>query len=442
MLGKYHGWLAPSLDPYPAVQEILRDTQIVRDGLGDLLLSSEMQTDGIGILYSLPSAYAAKVQVSPTFGSYEKNHTAFHNALRELGLNFRYFTDRQMRLGEVDLSKFGVIILPLTQAMRELEAEMFRQFVRGGGVLIADVRPAIYDGHVKLLDAGLLDDVFGVRRAGFSMARTIDGQVHQQGVRAAESSPMRLPNIQVDADVSSAGAQPLGQAGESPLFLVNSFGKGRAILLNMAMSSYPALDAEATSEGAAATLQMLLGQGSVAPALQLTDGNGQRLRNVEITRWVNGPVQIVSVFRHDGRPEAARLELKQPFYVTDLKTHKDCGKLKALNLTVVPFRALFFSLSPEPVKAVALKMGRIVAAGSVQRVRISSTLPEGRQAVKVQVELPDGGPADWVDKVVVTDKQGVVVDVPVAYNDLKGVWTVNATELYTGAMTTAKFTVE
>ena len=97
--------LQPKLGPAseilrPTVQEILRDTQIVRDGLGDLLLASAMQTDGVGILYSQPSGYAAKVQASPTFGSYESSHTAFHGALRELGLNFLYFTDRQMRLGE------------------------------------------------------------------------------------------------------------------------------------------------------------------------------------------------------------------------------------------------------------------------------------------------------------------------------------------------------
>jgi len=58
------------------------------------------------------------------------------------------------------------------------------------------------------------------------------------------------------------------------------------------------------------------------------------------------------------------------------------------------------------------------------------------------VKLPDGSPADWVDTVVVTDKEGVAVDVPVAYNDPKGTWTVNATELYTGMTATAQFTVQ
>lgn len=441
-LGRFHGWLAPTLDPYPAVNEILHDTQIVRDGLGDLLLASEMQTDGIGILYSLPSAYAAKVQASPTFASYENNHTAFHNALRDLGLNFRYFTDRQMRLGEVHLSTFKVIILPMTQATGRQEAEMLRQFVRDGGLLIADVRPAIYDGHVKPLTAGQLDDVFGVKRTGVSAAQIVDGQVSLPGMESSETPPLDLPKIRVDADVAADGAEPWGRADKGPLFLVNRFGKGQAALLNMAMATYPGLRADATSETAAAILRSLLARGSVAPALRLTDGKGQRLRNVEITRWANGPIQIVSVLRHHGRPEVAKLELPQPLYAYDLKTHEDLGRQQTVSVTVTPFRAQFYALCPQPLDGVSLEAAPTVSLGSVQRVTVTSKLPEGHQAVKLQVKLPDGGLADWVDKVVVTDKQGVVVNVPVAYNDPKGTWTINATDLYTGTTATAQFAVE
>ena len=42
-IGQFHGWLAPDLRPFPAVQTLLDDTQIMRDGLGDLLLRSKMQ---------------------------------------------------------------------------------------------------------------------------------------------------------------------------------------------------------------------------------------------------------------------------------------------------------------------------------------------------------------------------------------------------------------
>ncbi len=60
----------------------------------------------------------------------------------------------------------------------------------------------------------------------------------------------------------------------------------------------------------------------------------------------------------------------------------------------------------------------------------------------VEVRLPDGSLADWVDAVEMTDRQGVVMDVPVAHNDPKGTWTLNATDLYTGKSVTAQFTVD
>lgn len=440
-LGRFHGWLAPNLDPFPAVQEILRDTQIVRDGLGDLLLSSEMQTDDIGILYSLSSAYAAKVQASPSFGSYESNHAAFHNALRELGLNFRYFTDRQMRRGEVDLGRFKVILLPLTQAMGRREAEMLRAYVREGGMLIADVRPAIYDGHVKPLADGQLDDVFGAKRTGFADALVRDAAVPRPSA-AEKLQPLVLPSVRADAGLQATAATTAGSAGEVPLLLHNAFGKGQAMLLNLAMSSFPALGGAGTPEAAAQLVQQALGRGGVSAPLSLTAADGQRLRNVEMTRWTNGPVQIVSVFRHHGHPEAATLTLPETLHVYDLKARKDLGKRPSQDLTVVPYRAMFYALSPQPLGPVELKMTPSLSPGGVQRVTITSVMPEGRQAVKLEVKRPDGSTADWADTVVVTDKQGIVVNVPVAYNDARGAWIVHATELYTGTTATAQFTVK
>lgn len=440
-LGRFHGWLAPNLDPFPAVKEILRDTQIVRDGLGDLLLSSAMQTDGVGILFSHASAYAAKVQVSPSYGTYEANHTALHSALRELGLNFLYFTDRQMRLGEVDLGKFKVILLPMTQTLGAPEAEMLRAYVRNGGVLIADVRPAIYDGHVKPLAAGQLDDVFGVKRAGLAAALVSDGSI-QVPLAGGKTETLTLKGARVDAGVQANQASAAGSAGQAPLLLSHNFGKGRAILMNLTMTSFPALVAKDTPETAAHLLRWALGQAQVSPPLALTGADGQRLRNVEITRWLNGSAQIVSVFRHHGTPEAATLRLPRPLHVYDLKARKYLGQQSAVTLEITPFRAQFYALAPQPLKPVALKAASSLTTGNVQRITVTSSLSEGQQAVKVQVTLPDGSLADWVTPTVVTDKRGAVMDVPVAHNDPPGIWTVSATDLYTGTTVQTRFTVK
>lgn len=163
-IGRFHGWLAPDLRPFPAVKEILQDTQVVRDGLGDPLLQSQMQDDGIAILYSYPSTFAHRLEEGATFGGYEAAHLSAHNMVRELGLSFRYVSDRMLRLDEFHADRFGVLILPRAEALGDKEAAVIRAFVEGGGVVIADVRPGLYDDRCKPREAGVLDDLFGIER--------------------------------------------------------------------------------------------------------------------------------------------------------------------------------------------------------------------------------------------------------------------------------------
>ena len=436
-IGAFHGWLSPTLDPFPAVKEILRDTQVVRDGLGDLMLKSQMQDDGVGILFSQPSAYATKAQNGPSFGAYEGDHAAWHNALRDCGLNFRYLTDRQLRLGEVDLQRFKVIILPLAQALGPQEAQKLREYVQQGGTLIADARPGIYDGHVKPLASGSLDDLFGVKRTSFADAALVDGTIK------GPKGELTLPKLRVDTGLQAAGAQALGAAGQTPLVLTNSAGKGKAILLNFPLASYPTLAADTTPEGVAEVFMSLLGGVKVAPVVALTNAAGQRLRNVEVTRWTNGDTQIVSIFRHGGLPETAQMSLPGARHVYDLKNHKDLGVIKSLALSITPCRAQFFALTRQAAPVVDLTAEKPVAAlGTLQHVRVSVANPTGQQAVKLQVKLPGGAVADWLTKVVVTDRKGVTVDLPIAYNDPQGSWTVTATELLSNRTTNCQFGVK
>ena len=88
-----------------------------------------------------------------------------------------------------------------------------------------------------------------------------------------------------------------------------------------------------------------------------------------------------------------------------------------------------------------LEAAPTVSPGGLQRVTVTSSLPEGRQAIKVQVKLPNGQMADWINPVVLADRKGATVDVPVAFNDPRGTWTISATELYTGKTAEAEFEV-
>jgi hypothetical protein len=440
-IGRFHGWLSPTLDPYPAVKDIMNDTQIVRDGLGDLLLKSDMQDDGIGMLFSQPSAYATKVQSSPSFGAYEGDHAAWHSTLRDFGYNFRYFTDRQMRLGEVDLKKFKVIILPLTQALSPQEAQMLRDYVQQGGVLIADARPGIYDGHVKPLAAGSLDDLFGVKRTGFSDAAIVDGSIKAD--LAGVSLDAKTARIRVDRGIEAAGAKTYGAADGTPLMLVNEVGKGKAVLLNFPLSSYPSIAGDTTPEAAADVMKALWNLANLQPALGLQTAKGERLRNVEVTRWINGDTQIVSIFRHKGTPETASISIPAGMHVYDLRNRKDLGSPKSLTLNILPCRAHFLALTRTAASPAEVSVDKRTAApGSLVTVTVKLPKATAQQAVKLQAKQPNGQPAEWLTKVVVADRKGTTVEVPVAFNDAPGQWTVTATELFTNQTGTCQFVVK
>ncbi len=441
VIGRFHGWLSPTLDPYPAVQEILRDTQTVREGLGDLLLQSEMLDDGIGMLFSQPSAYATRVQQSPSYGGYEGEHMAWHSAIRELGMNFRYFTDRQLRLKEAGLERFKVIILASTQAIGPVEADLLREYVRGGGVLIADVRPGIYDGHVKPLQSGVLDDVFGVKRVGFDAAVTADAQV--KGTLGEVDVELALEGARVDAGIQAAGAQSLGAAGETPIVLVNSFGQGKAVLLNMSMSSYPGLASETTPEAAAEAVEALFALAGVRPAVVLRNGDGQRLRNVEVTRWRNGDMELVSVFRQKGLAESAQLELRGAQRLFDIKDGRDLGHQRSYQVQITPYRARFYAASAEPIASVSVATEKAsVAPGEVAQVQVAFPKANGTRAGYLRVKQPDGQPAEWLDQVVVAGAEPVTVSLPVAFNDPEGTWTVSIDELCSDRGGACRFNVK
>ncbi|MCX6620772.1 MAG: hypothetical protein NTY38_06775, partial [Acidobacteria bacterium] len=91
-LSGYHGFLAPDLSTFPATRELLEDTQVVRDGLGTLLMEAKMQDDGIAMLYSMPSTYIAHFDGNETFGDYKRDHDVWRGMLHGAGVQFRYVT--------------------------------------------------------------------------------------------------------------------------------------------------------------------------------------------------------------------------------------------------------------------------------------------------------------------------------------------------------------
>lgn len=441
-VGAWQGFVAPDLGAFEYVDEMLEDTRIVREGLGPMLRQSRQLHDGIAMLYSKPSTFAATVEHSPSYGDYEPNHRAWFMVIHDQPMQFRYVDSRMLTNGQFKASDFKVLILSDAVALGPKEAEAIREFARNGGTVIADLRPGVYSGHVKPEDKGALDELFGiagpVRQAAEAQDVKIDGAVGETTLA------LEWPQLLIDPGVRLVGGKALGQAGEQPVCIVNEVGKGRAILLNLAMSSFPTrtsarhlrtwgTDAETPAE-VAAFFKNLFATSGVAPAVELLRYKAKKnpyVGNIKMQRWRDGEIEILALHRETGARQQVGVKLPADKHVYDLRDQVYLGPVNWWMNQIIPSRARFFAILPQRSPAFKATMPAAAELGQVAVLKLSLPGAKGRHPVKLRAALPDGAPADFWQPQVLLDEaeQGIVL--PLAVNDPAGEWTITITDLYT-----------
>jgi hypothetical protein len=193
-------------------------------------------------------------------------------------------------------------------------------------------------------------------------------------------------------------------------------------------------------EASAEFLGRLLAWAGAEPALQVLNKAGGRFRNLEVRRWQNGRIRIISLYRFEGGDEEVLLKLPEARHVYNLRSGKDLGRTASLSVPVRAGLGTFLVLAPEPAPDVQLKLsaGR-AARGQVLRLTASVPGAAGLHAVRVRVKTPAGELAEWLDRELMVDGRGQACDLPVAFNDPVGLWTVEATDLYTEKTTTTSY---
>ena len=421
-IGDLHGFLAPDFRPFPEIAEVVKDTRIVRDGLGDLLLHSTMQDDGIAILYSYPSTFAHKLDEGGSFGGYEDAHTALITTIRAAGLQFRYVTDRMLRQDEVDLSKYRILFLPRTEAIGDKEAQAIRRFVEQGGTVIADFRPGLYDDHCKRRAKGALDDLFGIKRRLSPAAKTVSFGKGTASLKRIADGGVVLDGAHADRTVEGV-----------PLRLSHTVGKGRAILLNSQMNNHPGLVFAGMGK------ESLLG---LEPVFKVTGRDGKKAENVEITRWLDGGIEIVSLLRKDGAQEEVAVSFSGTKYVQDLRARKTYDACSRFGTTLLPNRASFFVLSDKPVPDPQISLNSsTLQPGMTALVDISVPGSVGLHALKIRVSAGERL-LEWHDRTLLVGAQSVRVEIPVAFNDPAGEYRIVFSDLFTNKSFTAGLSVQ
>ena len=473
--------LSQQMGLVPGYRRMTESARIVFDGLGTLLNvrdATEMLHDGVVMLHSFPSFQAMKLEAGPSYGlakmrdeaggwnppegdRHKRSHKAWHRTIRSFGLQFDYVTYRQILRGEFDPAAYQVMILSQCESIGPEEEQVIRDFVAAGGTVIADVRPGIYGARCKARKDSVLDDLFGVRHTGNVPALAVPGRI--VGTIGGREFAVEALDMHVNPALELAGGRALGIAGDTPICIVNETGKGRTILLNFTMWSYPNTAVHGRHEDAAGFVRALLDSAGLKRPLEVLDEKGRPHRSIEVMRWRTGDgVEVAALHGPADRdvkwtdvalPRAApfdgldtavpvTVKLSDQRYVYEMRTGRGGRRTRAFSTGVRPWWATLLVLSERELRPPVMR----AAAGSVERgraLRLDIRIPDARgaHAVKVRAKNPAGEEVAWFNRSVIVEDGSALISLPVAYNEQIGTWTVTATDLYTQKASTSSFLV-
>jgi len=478
-------WMYSFLDPDMTYSQSARDMgqafkSLKFEGVGQLLMESMRQQDGIAIHYSMPSVHGATIlgyhqrssdddDEAPrgTSLSFPANRDGWVRTIKDLGLQFDFVSSEQLEQGSLASGKYRVLILPLSLALSPAEAKNIEDFVAVGGVVIADAAAGMMDSHCAWRQSGALNELFGIttapsdRRAlksgGGEVAVTEEGAVWS--LAANELSGLTT----AEPDIKAAGGMALIRIGDTDAVIVRQIGKGWAIYLNTFFHNYPKQRAE--NFGGAnyrALVDALLDHSGVRPAVEIRSADGKRLTQAQVVRYRFGDAEIVTVVKDNvavsgivGRDgvtiyndaelgQVARQEiiikLPRKLFVTDVRSGKRLGYSDVVHSSVLVGDAAVLALSPDE-NALALRGPAESTLGEHPEFTLTSSRP-GLRLIRFHVFAPNGSMLPTYANNLLSDNTTSTFVLPSALNDPAGAYTVRATDVITGATAEAKITLK
>lgn len=438
----------PSITVYPAFAWATEEMKELRSGEGQALMNATRLDDGIGVHYSQSSLHAATY--SGDYGRLDGEWLQCFQTLEGMGLQYTCRAYAQIEKEGIDPARFPVFILPYSQAISPAEAAAFRKYVSDGGLLLADVRPGLFDQHGKPQTPGLLDDLFGIKRTpGTGLLRGTAAQVKDASLAAGRV--FDLPALEVDGDVQVTDGKALGRAGNAPVVIVKPSGKGTAVLLNYSFGPPARARLEAAAASHFGLLQALFALGGVKPQVAVA-ADGDPLRLLETVRFEDGPIQYLGFLKNRINKEEAvtraQVSTTAALHTYDVRTGRYLGRVASWEAEFTPARARLYARLPYAIEGLRLNVAKQASnvAGQTSGPVLACTVTiqasnrqPGRHWVELRVIGPEGKLCRPYHRNVMTTAGKASTVIPLALNDTPGNWKVIAREVISGKTSVETF---
>ena len=431
----------------PAGRWTGESTRELRAGVGKLLMGSERESSPIVFLYSYPSLvlnsasrlWEARHGGAELARAAADSRNVMEQMLIHAGVSFGYQTTAQLERGGLAGKKLLILPRQMAVALPRTTLAVIEQFVRDGGIVLADLAPALCDEHGKPRAQGGLDGLFGVRTASESIVQ--GARDYLAGVLAAD--PL-LPQGEwlrgewYDQRLRVSDGRALGKhvADATPAFVVKQTGRGRALLLNLLLAPLWPGSVHPTAEQQA-LIQSILEAARIAPVARVQTDGGAAQRGYEINVLRDGPNRYVGFYAHrvpEVDPGAVRAHFAQDKHTYDVRAGRYLGLAHEVDLPLRERQAALFARLDYQLTSLTLRAPPTGTRGELLRVAIAlgATAAPGRHVVHVQLSGPDGGPLPlYTQNVVVDGGLGELQLLP-ALNEPQGIWQISAREVVSG----------
>ena len=372
---------AQDMTSLPFFEARTRAVRQIKSGIGKLLLASKRQNDKIAIHFSESSKMVECFYQKTTNSwcdGWVDSILSVARMLEDAGLQYEFVSYEQVENDNLAKDGFKAFFMPHSRAISKKEAEQIVLFAKNGGVVLADIMPAVHNEKGTLFEESLLKALFAEGGKGVLYGEDWNDY---GGIHKSTTQDWR---------------ELKGRWGEMAKLMAEKAG--------------------------------------IKPAVQVT---GQDIPPVEITRFDADGVELVglirSYFLYDNGEYSAAIDFGREGYIYDVRQGKLLGQMSAMPVKL-DYQAQLFAVSPYRVDG----LGVTTNGDTVDiTLKTSGEVAPARHVFHLSVFGPDGKELRWYSQNILAANGKAKTDIPFSSND-KGQFTIEIRDVISGVTTQVK----
>ena len=432
-----------------AVQDALRD---LRNGCGKLLMEYTRQEPRIALFWSHASMLSAWCESSETnpvpnendttdsYGSYFRSALHFRQHINELQLDYEYVAPAQVLAGNV-LSKYPLTILPFTSAIAPEVVDRLAEYVKNGGVLLADLRTCRTNANGKpSANSAMLRALFGLERTDATAVYAASAVQLTDGESGIGPVPMEISTFGHEQLAASSANALARHADGTPAVFVRPLGEGLAIYLNFLLPKYDI--------GARELIRQICERAGIERRITAESVEDETVppRCYELNTFSRSGIDVHGFIRDHRRSTdspATHIRFQDTRHTYDIRAGKYLGMTASTDTALAPGETLLLARLPYRVSKLQFTLPAATTPGAslsiTAEVSSDGNASPGDHIFHLELIAPDGHTVPHYATNLLARNGKLNHQIPLALNDPPGKWQIQATDLLTGTTATATF---